>query len=214
MELARTSRTRVAWHATLEATRRSLVTRLKDHGDNEGWQRFFDTYGGAIHGLCLKAGLGSAEADDALQETLVSVMKEMPGFRYDPAKGSFKGWLIQIARRRVVDQFRRRARATRTGENAVEVPEEVPDAGSDPLSRVWEEEWRINRLTLAVEQVKPKVAPRQWQMFDLATLKQWPTERVCATLGINRAQLYMARMRVGHLLRAELERLRREEQAD
>ncbi len=189
---------------SLEATRQSLVTRLRDHADHDGWQQFFDTYGGVIHGLAIKAGLTGTEADEALQETLVSVAHEMPGFRYDPARGSFKGWLFQIARRRVADQFRKRARSQRNVDPMGDGIGQVADPGADPLNATWEEEWRQNQLQLAVDRVKQKVSAGQWQMFDLATIQGWPTDRICEVLGINRAQLYMARMRVGRMLKAEV----------
>lgn len=189
----------------LEATRQSLLTRLKDHADHEGWQRFFDTYGGVIHGLAIKAGLTATEAEEALQETLVSVAREMPGFRYDQAKGSFKGWLFQIARRRVADQFRKRERRQRHESVPGIDLGEIVDPMSDSLGRAWEEEWRRNQLQLALDRVKAKVSPRQWQMFDLATLQEWPTDRICELLGVNTAQLYMAKMRVGRMVKAEVE---------
>lgn len=190
----------------LEATRQSLLTRLKDHADHDGWQRFFDTYGGVIHALAIRAGLTAGEADEALQETLVSVASEMPGFRYDSLKGTFKGWLFRIARRRVVDQFRKRERRERyVGHDARDL-EELPDPAADALTQAWEEEWQRNHLELAVERVKERVAPAQWQMFDLAAVQQWPTERICAFLGVNRAQVYMAKMRVGRLFRVEFEK--------
>jgi RNA polymerase sigma-70 factor (ECF subfamily) len=205
------ARPRSLWASSLEATRQSLLTRLKKPEDQEGWQRFFDTYAGVIHSLALRSGLTPTEADDALQETLLSVAKEMPEFRYDPARGSFKGWLFQITRRRIADQFRRRVRNQRDGNDANDLLEEVADTRADALTQLWEEEWRENQLHLAVERVKRKVAPRQWQMFDLVALQHWPTERVCSMLGINRAQLYMARMRVGRLLKAEIETLSTED---
>lgn len=197
---------RQSWQGSLEATRQSLLTRLKRSDDQAGWQRFFDTYGGVIHGLAVRSGLSAAEADDALQETLLSVAREMPDFRYDPQRGSFKGWLFQIARRRIADQFRRRARQRR--DNEIDQSwEGVPQTSVDPLQQLWEEEWRQNQLQLAVERVKHKVAPRQWQMFDLAALQEWPAKRICDVLGVNRAQVYMARMRIGRLLKAEMESL-------
>src|SRR5690349_2833344 len=94
---------RASWGDALAATRLSLLTRLKQCDDKDGWQRFFDTYAGVIHALAVRSGLSTTEADDALQETLLSVAREMPNFRYDPAKGSFKSWLFKIARRRIVD---------------------------------------------------------------------------------------------------------------
>jgi RNA polymerase sigma-70 factor (ECF subfamily) len=189
---------------SLEATRQSLVTRLRDHGDHDGWQQFFDAYGGVIHGLAIKAGLNGSEADEALQETLLSVAHEMPGFRYDPARGSFKGWLFQIARRRVADQFRKRARLQKNVDPMGDGIGEVADPAADSMNAAWEEEWRQNQLQLAVDRVKQKVSAGQWQMFDLATIQGCPTDRICEVLGINRAQLYMARMRVGRMLKAEV----------
>lgn len=194
-----------SWEGKLAATRQSLLTRLRNHDDNAGWQRFFDTYGGVIRMLAIRAGLADAEADDALQETLVSVAKEMPGFRYDPARGSFKGWLFRIARRRIADQFRARARRQRDGGNEGDLIEEAADPSPDPLDALWDAEWRQNRTQWAVERVKKKVASGQWQIFDLAVLQQVPTDRVCQLLGVNRAQLYMAKMRVGRALKAEVE---------
>jgi RNA polymerase sigma-70 factor (ECF subfamily) len=201
------ARQRSVWASSLEATRQSLLTRLRRPEDQEAWQRFFDTYAAVIHSLALRSGLSESESDDALQETLLSVSREMPQFRYDPSRGSFKGWLFQITRRRIADQFRRRVRNQRDGHDANDLIDEIPDANADALSRHWEEEWRENQLHLAVERVKRKVAARQWQMFDLVALQHWPTERVCSLLGVNRAQLYMARMRVGRLLKTEIQSL-------
>ena len=67
-------------------TRRSLLSRLKDWDDQESWRDFFDTYGKLIYGLARKSGLSDAEAQDAVQETLMAVAKEMPGFKYDLAE--------------------------------------------------------------------------------------------------------------------------------
>src|SRR5437773_7819843 len=89
-------------------TRQSLLTRLKHWDDQESWREFFETYWRLIHGLAMKCGLTDSEAQDVVQETMISVAKQMPRFKYDPALGSFKGWLLQITRRRIADQMRKR----------------------------------------------------------------------------------------------------------
>ncbi len=197
-----------------EVTRRSLLTRLKDLGDDQSWQRFADTYSGVIRRLAWRAGCSDGEADEVLQETLISVAGEMPGFRYDPARGSFKAWLFCVVRRRIADQFRRRSRQQRTEGAVSEELESVPAAGEDPLSAHWDDEWRQHRLFRTIERVKQRVSPGQWQMFDLAVLQDCPTERICALLGVNRAQIYMAKMRVGRLLRQEHAAMVRAEAGD
>jgi RNA polymerase sigma-70 factor (ECF subfamily) len=77
-------------------TRPSLLGRLKDWRDDRSWQEFFDIYWRLIYGVARKAGLSSSEADEVVQETMLTVAKKMKDFRYDPARGSFKGWLLQL----------------------------------------------------------------------------------------------------------------------
>ena len=55
------------------ATRASLLVRLKDREDQASWQEFFDTYWRLIYSVATKAGLNDAEAQDVVQETVISV---------------------------------------------------------------------------------------------------------------------------------------------
>src|SRR5271170_4723 len=79
-------------------TRQSLLTRLKNWNDEEGWKDFFETYWRLIYNAAMKAGLSDAEAQDVVQETVISVFKSTPNFAYDKTLGSFKGWLLQLTR--------------------------------------------------------------------------------------------------------------------
>src|SRR5687767_808563 len=66
-------------------TRRRLLTRLKHWDDQESWKEFFDTYGKLIYRVATQSGLNATEAQDVVQETIISVAKRMSGFKYDPA---------------------------------------------------------------------------------------------------------------------------------
>jgi RNA polymerase sigma-70 factor (ECF subfamily) len=78
-------------------TRATLLGRLKNWNDQASWQEFFDIYWQLIYRVARKAGLTDAEAQDVVQETLVAVAKHMPGFKYDPAVGTFKASWINFA---------------------------------------------------------------------------------------------------------------------
>src|SRR6266513_1607317 len=92
----------------LLATRRSQVERLRHWEDQARWQEFFETYWKLIYSVARKSGLNDAEAQDVVQETVITVAKKIGKLRYDPAIGSFKGWLLNITRWRIADQFRKR----------------------------------------------------------------------------------------------------------
>src|SRR3954470_9684136 len=130
-------------------TRASLLERLKDPGDQASWNRFYDIYHDLIFSVARRAGLNAAAANEVVQDTLISVAKKMPEFTYDPAKDSFKGWLLTVARWRIRDQFGKRLtqpdkearphtqderQDTRTG-----TIDRVPDPSGSDLAKIWEE---------------------------------------------------------------------------
>jgi len=212
----------------LLATRRSLLVRLGDWGDQESWQDFFDTYSRLIYNVAVKSGLSHAEAQDVVQETVLSVARKIAEFKSQPALGSFKGWLLTITRRRIADQFDKRRgladqhSAGSLANSAHEMPrrglpdgdstrtstvERVPDPASMALEDCWEEQWQKHVLNTAIERVKNRVSPRQYQMFELYVLREWPVGKVAKTLGTNAGQIYLAKHRISALLRRERKRL-------
>lgn len=195
-----------------DATRSSLVNRLHNWNDHGGWQVFFDRYWKLIYAVAVKAGLTDAEAQDVVQETVVAVAKQMREGGYDRDKSSFKNWLCMITRRRIIDHFRRRTKLKKrplAGDDTsrTDTIARVPDPASLELNAVWEEEWRKNLVDAAIEHVKQKVAPKQFQIFDLAVLKDLPVREVTKLLKVNTAQVYLARHRVGALVKKEVARI-------
>jgi RNA polymerase sigma factor (sigma-70 family) len=89
-------------------TRASLLERLKDMGDQASWDAFYEIYHELIFSVARRAGLTESEAREVVQDTLIAVARKMPGFTYDPAKDSFKGWLLTVVRWRILDQLSRR----------------------------------------------------------------------------------------------------------
>src|SRR3954464_12242476 len=89
-----------------DVTRLSLVERLQDWKDQARWQQFFDTYWRLIYAVARRSGLTDSEAPDVVQETVISVARNVS--RYDRNAGKFKPWLLQMTRWRIADQFRKR----------------------------------------------------------------------------------------------------------
>lgn len=213
---------------TFIPTRPSLLARLQDGEEQAGWQEFLDTYGRLIRGAALKSGLTEEEADDALQETALAVVKNIGGFQYDPAKCSFKSWLLLITRQRIIWQVRKREKlgvgpsACPPGVSAggtlkrelqhgdgprTSTIDRIPDPAFADLDAHWEDEWQENLLSAALTKVKRQVKPKQFQMFDLCALQHWPVREVARTLRVSVAQIYLARHRVSALLKKEVKRL-------
>lgn len=194
-------------------TRTTLLARLKDWDDQRSWQEFFDIYWPLIYQFARKGGLTDAEAQDVVQETMMAVSKQMPRFAYNPALGSFKGWLLTQTRWRMVDQFRKRgpvhprkAEATDRTDSVERIPDDrIPDP-----DEIWETEWQKNILAAALGRVKQQLDPRKFQIFDFYVTREWPPEKVAQTFNVAVNQVYLVKNRVTEMLRREVERLERE----
>lgn len=179
-------------------TRRSLIAKLHDWQDRKSWDEFYRSYNRLIYSIATKAGLSNDEAWDVVQETVLTVARQTRENRYDPAKGSFKMWLWHITRWRILDRLRQRSTTLPTTQATHE-----PD--DDDFAKLWEQEWRANILKAATERVKPQVSPRQFQIFDFYVLRSMSATEVCRKLGVSLAQVYLAKHRVGKILRREVE---------
>ena len=134
----------------------SLPGRLKDLDDQESWRDFFETYWKLIYNTAVRAGLSHADAEEVVQETVLTVVRRIDSLKYDPAIGSFKGWLLNTVRWRIADQFRKNAArrevvapAEEDGDHPQLWIEQVPDQFN--WEEVWELDWRQNLLDAAIE---------------------------------------------------------------
>jgi RNA polymerase sigma-70 factor (ECF subfamily) len=194
-------------------TRASLIARMKNHEDDTSWNDFFDTYWKLIYGVARKAGLSNDEAQDAVQETLASVARHIPDFKYSATRGSFKAWLLNLTRWRIVDQMRKRGpRQAYNGphsstEPSTELLHTIPDPASLVTEHAWHLDWQRNLVEAALARLRPRVDPRNYQLFDFYVNKDWPPEKVAERFGVNIDQVYLAKHRVTVLLKAEIRRL-------
>jgi RNA polymerase sigma-70 factor (ECF subfamily) len=189
-------------------TRQSLLCRLKDLDNQASWQEFFDTYWRLIYNTAIRAGLNEAEAEDVVQETIISVAKSMPDFNYDPKIGSFKRWLLNLTNWRIMDRFRERQpgilhRSYPHSDTETSTVDRLPDT-EDRLKAVWDEEWERHVVETATEKVKKEIDDKHFQAFDLYVNEKWPVSKVAESLNLRVAQIYLIKHRVSNKIRREI----------
>ncbi|GJM18174.1 MAG: hypothetical protein DHS20C14_03870 [Phycisphaeraceae bacterium] len=93
------------------------------------------------------------DAEDIVQQTMVSISSHIGDFQYDRDRGRFRNWVRTIAENKIKSAWRRRSTA---GMDAAFV-----EAASDvapSIEEVWEDEWRIQDLLWCLDQVARVVA--------------------------------------------------------
>jgi RNA polymerase sigma-70 factor (ECF subfamily) len=198
----------------------TLLERLANPGDSRSWQEFYDRYRKLISGFAMKAGLTEDEAEEVVQETFISAFKNLPKFRYNPKVCTFRTWLLNLSNWRVMDQLRKRRApsAPRAGGRQREETdggartatiERVPEDSGPELAAGCDKEYSVKLLHHALAEVKRKVEPKRWQIFDLYVFKEWTVKEVAKNLGVSAAQVYLTKHRVSKLLEQEITRMER-----
>lgn len=197
-----------------EATRKSLIARLQNWEDQRTWDEFYKTYWRLIYSVAMKSGLRSDEAFDVVQETILGIAKQSKENRYDPNAGSFKSWLLNMTRWRIGDQFRKRKKDTAMSlpdrgddDRNTSVIERMEDPNGGTLDKVWDAEWADNLTQAALQKVKSKVSVKQFQIYDCYVVKGWDTRKVARELGVSVTQVYLAKHRVGAILKKEISQI-------
>ena len=197
-----------------EKTRKSLIEKLQNKKALKLCDDPYQTYWRLIFSLANKAGLTREEAFDVVQETILAIARQVKKGQYDPRAGSFKAWLLQMTRWRILDVFRARKRQPSLADRGDEHSEaadlamqQLSHEKDNILEKVWDKEWKDNITSAALDRVKSRVSPRQYQIFDCYVLKGWGVKKTAEVLGINAAQVYLAKHRVGALVKKEVQAL-------
>ena len=79
-------------------------------GDEQAFAAVYDLLGAAVYGLARRVVRDPARAEEIAQEVFIQVWQSAA--RFDPGRGSAKGWVLTLAHRRAVDAVRHDQAAT------------------------------------------------------------------------------------------------------
>jgi RNA polymerase sigma factor (sigma-70 family) len=198
------------------ATRQSLLSRMRNLDDEASWKRFFDTYWRLLYNVARHAGLTENEAQDTVQETVIAVARKIPEFQYDPAIGSFRGWLMRITYHKIAHvhskkRYQREGKQVPREESlSTSLLETLPDLDGKNLEEAWNQEWERHLLETALDKVRRKVSPMQYQMFDMHVFKEMPARTVAQRLGVKMTEVYLAKYKIWALIKRETKALERQ----
>jgi RNA polymerase sigma-70 factor (ECF subfamily) len=194
------------------ATRASLLVRLRDGGDADAWQEFVRLYAPVIYGFARKRGLQDADAADLMQDVLRSVSSAIDRLEYDPARGTFRGWLFTVARNKVFNFMESRGRRVQgSGDSRMQQRLEQHADGDGDLSADWEADYQRALAAQAMERVKREFQAATWEAFVQTSVEGRSPAQVASRVGLSVGAIYVAKSRVIARLRKEIERMQEDE---
>jgi RNA polymerase sigma-70 factor (ECF subfamily) len=150
----------------------TLLAEAFRSGDPTALQQVYERFGAAVHHVASRALSNRADAEDVTQATFIAAW--MGRETFDPDRGSLLGWMLTIARRKVVDRLRAMARERRL----TDVVETLPDtaASQDGPDRV------VDRLIVADELAR--LPGEQRRVLELAFYDDLTHERIASHTGL------------------------------
>ena len=163
-------------------------------GDRDAFDVLYDRYSRPVFGLALRRLGDRGRAEDALQETFVSIWRAARTYR--PERGPGAPWLYAVARNAIIDRSRAR------NEPAIEVPDEASlEAGpADRAEESWTQ-WRIHRALEDLDESEREVISlAYWSGLSQSEV----AETLAIPLGTVKTRTRRALQRLSEILEGEL----------
>jgi RNA polymerase sigma-70 factor (ECF subfamily) len=187
------------------STRPSLLVRLRDPRDGLAWGQFVDVYAPLVYGFARKHGLQDADAADLTQEVLRAVAGAVGRLEYDPARGSFRGWLFTVVRNKLRSFLDARQRQEQgQGDSAAQKWLEAQPAPEGDAEAQWDREYQQRLFAWAADQIRGDFQDATWRAFWLTAVENRSAREVAGTLGLSVGAVYIAKSRVLARLRGQI----------
>ena len=186
----------------IPTTSTTLLKQIAGTAEHPRWAAFVARYRPMMESY-MRERFPGLEADDVIQETLLGVMKALPGYvEREDRKGAFHNFLTGVLRHKAIDALQRAGR--RSGAESLAALERTGGNGDS------EEEWRRTVYAVALGQLmdNPRLGARSKQIFLRTALRGEKPQAVAESLGVSRGVVDLTKTRMTARLRELVERLK------
>lgn len=177
-------------------TRASLILRLQNAGDVAAWDEFAELYEPVVFRAARARGFQIADADNLVQEVSLAVAQSVSRWLERDDRGSFRKWLLSLARNHAVNMLTRRATRSLGQDGAAAEMALNELCVADEISSLIDLEYERAVFQWAAERVRQVVARQTWQAFWLTHVDGLSIEQAANKLNTRAGNIYFGRSRV------------------
>jgi RNA polymerase sigma-70 factor (ECF subfamily) len=188
---------------------RSLLHAARDTTNDEAWLRLVSVCEPLLFGWLRCQDIQHADAEDLVQEILVTLVLEAPTFQLNGNPEVFRCWLRKVLDNRLLN-FHRAERARSICRPSSELLDRLADAivdSRDDLTCRWDNDHDRHIARQVMERIKPEFQANTWQAFHRVALEGADPELVAAELDFSLSSVYVAKFRVLRRLRQEAKKV-------
>ena len=188
----------------MHETSLSLLERLRHSPENEGWNRLASLYAPLVREWLRRYEVQDSDANDLVQEVLLTVSKELGTFEHRGQPGAFRGWLKAILINRLRKFWRARDRFPEAwGDSEMNAKLAQLNDPASEISRIWDREHDQYVLKQLLTLAEPHFEFNTWKAFCRVALEGANPNVVAQEMGISLNAVCLAKSRVTRRLRQE-----------
>jgi len=173
----------------MDETRSSLLERVRDLADKDGWVEFDRFYRPMLTRYAKARGLDANDAEEIAQQCMAAIANQIDRFERNR---SFRGWLRGMVDHKVADLFAGRHRLKLADESALGAV-----AATDPESgELWEKQWNQSHLDELLANLRDSFAEHTLKAFELYVICSYAVDEIARLLDMTPNQIYVAKSRV------------------
>jgi len=167
-------------------------------GNSSDWEELVSQFHGRLLAFARRRLGQNADAEDAVQETFLSLLKSLNSFR---GEASLETWLFQLLRRRIADAHRRAGRdlqvplclsdsRSATDEKSLSMQPVIAFEQSaswyvrQKEQRTQQQSELLQAVTAATDRLKEEKRFRDLKTFDLLFFAHWKNQAIALELGL------------------------------
>ena len=170
----------------------------------EAWQTFAELYLPAIRLSVVRAFARchwnqppDHMVSDVLSDVFVALVRGQEKFQYNPEEGRFRNYIRQLVHWKVVDRIKAHPNQLHDSTEALaQHSDAAAESGLEALARREDEAWQASTLGLLLDEVRRRVSPQTFLVFELTKLQNRPVEDVMEEMGMTRSAVDNANHRV------------------
>lgn len=166
-----------------------------------GWQRFYDAVDPQVRRFVRTHARGSRDLDDYAQEVWLKLMRRLPAFEYDPARGAFSTWLYRMVRDTCISHFRHEHRHRRQA--PIEAHLAVLESTEDPTRRLAQDDASRHARRM-LQQIRRLVSQPCYDLVCMRWVQGRSVEETAEALGLTHKQVWYREHRARKKLRAAM----------
>lgn len=181
--------------AEFPETNLSLIDRLQDAANEDGWREFLQIYQPVVYRMARHRGLQDADALDVTQQVFTSISRAIDRWKPEEDGPPFRAWLTTIASNAIKTSLSRQPRDRATGSTSIVELLDQESAHED-ISEEMQNEARREVVRWAAGQVRKEFQEQTWTIFWQTAMEDVSVAEMAKKTGRSAGAIYVARHRV------------------